>query len=308
MEFVSIACVTHGRPDLAVRCLQSCVEQNHPNKEIILLLNPADDKTESRIRSCFPDIKILKTGKNIGFFPALNRVIEKCSGDFVMIVDDDAWFLSPDSLTKLLQHFREEPDLGAVTCTLEGPDEPPASGSDRYIRAFTTGFTMLPRKVMTDWIGPVPELFFRSAGETFWCTQLWEQQRPVKRVADARMFHALAEQGRSITDWRFYGLRSQLLCAVMREPTMWLGPVLISKLIKSFGQYIRYRQIALWAKAWLSFIFHLPDAIRQRKPISVETRRLLRRLDKSPVSDLNQLPEWRKLGEKRTMFAASEAS
>jgi len=154
---------------------------------------------------------------------------------------------------------------------------------------------MFPRKVVTEWVGYFPELFFRSAGETFLCTQLWEQRRPVKRVTDVHMFHALAKEGRSIKDWRFYGLRSQLLCAVMREPATWLGPVLFSKMAKSFWQYLTYGQPALWLKAWLSFLVHIPEALRHRKPISSQTRRLLQRLDQSPVYNLSQLPEWQRL-------------
>jgi GT2 family glycosyltransferase len=212
-----------------------------------------------------------------------------------MIVDDDAYFLGNDALATLVAAFRKEPRLGAVTCTLEGPRERPAENVDRYISVFTTGFTMFPRKAITEWVGYFPELFFRSAGETFLCTQLWEQRRPVKRLASVKMFHALALEGRSIHDWRFYGLRSQLLCAVMREPAMWLGPVLLSKLVKSFSQFIGYRQIDLWVKAWSSFLIHLPEAIHQRRPISNATRAFLRFLDKTKVSNLEELAEWKDL-------------
>ena len=191
-ETVSIVCVTHGRPDLVLKCMQSCVEQDYPKKEIVLLFNPADETTEATVRTRFPEIKILTTDHNLGFFPALNVAIASSGGDYVMIVDDDAWFLGSDALTRLVGYFRDEPELGAVTCNLEGPNEHPITDGDRYIRVFTTGFTMIPRQVVTEWVGPIPNLFFRSAGETYWCTQLWEQRRPVKRVENVRMFHALA--------------------------------------------------------------------------------------------------------------------
>jgi GT2 family glycosyltransferase len=294
-ESVSVLCVTHGRPDLVMKCLRSCTEQDYPDKEIVLLLNPADETTEREIRRSFPAVRVLKTHQNIGFFPALNVAIANCNGDFVMIVDDDAWFLASNALSKLVQCFRDEPELGAVTCNLEGPNENPIKDGDRYIRAFTTGFTMLPRKVMTEWVGPVPDLFFRSAGETFWCTQLWEQRRPVKRVQDVRMFHELSMKGRSASDWYFYALRSQLLCAVMREPASWLLPVLASKMAKSLMTYLKRRHLLIWIKAWLSFLVHLPAALRLRRPVSSRTRRLLQRLDRSPVRSLAGLREWTSL-------------
>jgi GT2 family glycosyltransferase len=294
-ESVSVVCVTHGRPELMLECLRSCADQDYPNKELLVLFNPADAATEARVRDRFPQARLMSTHRNLGFFPALNLAIASCHGDYVMIVDDDARFTHMDALSKLVQQFRDEPKLGAVTCNLEGPSERPISGGDQYVRAFTTGFTMLPRKVMTEWVGPVPDLFFRSAGETFWCTQLWEQRRPVKRVEGVRMFHQLAMKGRSVRDWYFYALRSQLLCAVMREPADWLLPVLVSKAGKSLLTYARHGHLLIWAKAWISFLFHLPTAVQLRRPISSSTRRFLQRLDRSPVRSLSDLPEWQTL-------------
>ncbi len=293
---ISILCVSHGRPDLVMECLTSCDLQDYPQKEILVVLNPADSATELAIRASLPKVQILRTHQNIGFFPGLNLAIANSTGDYLMIVDDDARFLSSDALSGLAAKFRDEPRLGAVTCNLEGPHETPIHGSDQYIRVFTTGFTMLPRKVVTEWVGYIPDLFFRSAGETFWCTQLWQQRRPVKRVQNVRMFHALASKGRSTRDWHFHGLRSQILCALMREPISWMLPVLASKFVKSLLQLGKSGELNIWIRAWASSLFHLRDALKFRNPISPSTRRLLARLDRVPVLDIEALPEWQAAG------------
>ena len=290
---IAVLCVTHGRPEMLRQCLASCASQDHPHTEIIVIINPVDPASEQAAREAAPAAKIIRTHRNLGFFPALNLALANTEADYVMIVDDDAWFLANDALTRLVGKFQSEPRLGAVTCNLEGPTEKPITGGDRYIRVFTTGFTLMPRKAVTEWVGYIPDLFFRSAGETFWCTQLWEQRRPVKRVEDVRMFHALAMKGRSKRDWYFYALRSQVLCAVIREPAAWLPLVMASKFIKSFLQLVKLGWPLLWLHAWSSSLFHLPEALAARKPISSGTRKLLARLDASPVHDLDSLPEWR---------------
>jgi GT2 family glycosyltransferase len=294
-ESVSVVCVTHDRPDLLRQCLQSCVRQDYANKQVIVVINPNDAAAEAVVEEITPAAQVLSTQRNIGFFPALNLALAAAETDYVMIIDDDARFLSSNALSMLVDEFRLEPSLGAVTCSLEGPKEKPIDGQDRYVRAFTTGFTMFPRKVVTEWVGYVPDLFFRSAGETFWCTQLWEQCRPVKRLANVRMFHELSMKGRSTRDWYFHALRSQLLCAVMREPWLWLVPVLLSKFAKSFWQFLRSGKLTLWTQAWSSFLFHIGEALRLRKPISNRTRRLLHRLDRDKVYELSDLPEWKEL-------------
>jgi len=292
---IAILCVTHGRPALAAKCLASCAAQRHPSFEIVVIVNPVDAETEAAVRASAPAARIIRTHRNIGFFPALNLALANTDAAYVMIVDDDAWFLADDALDALVGEFKRSPELGAVTCNLEGPTETPINGGDRYIRAFTTGFTMMPRKVATEWVGYFPDLFFRSAGETFLCTKLWEQQRPVKRVEGVRMYHALAKQGRSSSDWLFHGLRSQLLCAVIREPASYLVPVLASKFFKSLAHYIRRGAFVIWLRAWLSFLALIPAALRLRAPISRQTRRLLRRLDSTVIHDRATCPEWRPL-------------
>lgn len=289
---ISVLCVTHGRPQLLAECLRSCVSQRYPRFEILVVLNPADDASERAVRETASDARIIRTHRNLGFFPALNLAIANTEADYVMIVDDDAYFLDDGALAALVEQFRREPSLGAITCNLEGPFETPISGGDRYIRAFTTGFTMMPRKVVTEWVGFFPDIFFRSAGETFLCTTLWDQQRPVKRVENVRMHHVLASEGRSQRDFLFHSLRSQLLCAVMREPAAWLIPVLASKFGKSFVFHLRRNALLIWAHAWLSFLCNLPTSFRFRRPISHTTRLLLQRLDGDVVRDLGQCPEW----------------
>jgi GT2 family glycosyltransferase len=275
------------------QCIQSCARQDYPRTEIVVIINPADLNSESAVLEAAPAARIIRTHKNLGFFPALNIALANTVAEYVMIIDDDAWFLFDDALSRLIAEFRKEPTLGAVTCNLEGPQESPITGGDQFIRAFTTGFTMMPRKVVTEWVSYFPDVFFRSAGETFLCTLLWEQCRPIKRVEGVRMYHALAMEGRSTRDWIFFGLRSQILCAVMREPTAWLLPVLASKFVKTVALSVRTRRLLLCLSAWCSALFWLPEALRWRRPVSYSTRRLLMRLGKRPVHDLASLPEWR---------------
>ena len=280
---VSVVCVTYTRRDLVLKCLKSCIEQDYPSLEILVVVNPSGDGTEEAIQQTFPEIRILRTHTNIGFFPALNLAIANTSGDYIMAVDDDAYFLKMDAITNLVNAFREEPRLGAVTCSLEGPHEVPTEGADRYISVFTTGFTMVPRQVYTHWAGYFPDIFFRSAGETYVCTRLWELGRPVKRLHNVRMYHERAWQGRSDRDWKFYGLKSQILCAFMRDPWYFLPFHLCSKGVRSLFQSIGWGHAGTWAQAWIGAFYHLPEALKLRQPIHWRTQRLLWRLRKEMI-------------------------
>ncbi len=286
---VSIVCVTHGRRQLLMRCLESCLQQDHRNLEIVVLLNPGDPEAESAIRDAMPQVKIVRTHRNVGFFPGLNLAIANTNGEYVMTVDDDAYFLSNDVLSQMLRAFAVEPELGGVTCNLEGPKETTISGDDRYIHVFKTGFTMVPKRAFTEWVGYYPDLFFRSAGETFLCTALWNQGRRVKCLVHARMYHDLAMQGRSDHDWKFYGMRSQALCVVLREPWFIVPFSLASKFCKSFLNFIKWGHLQTWFRVWWSILVHIPEVIPDRQPVTWNTYKLLRRLQTEVITDPAQL-------------------
>jgi GT2 family glycosyltransferase len=254
-----------------------------------VVVNPSGDGTEEAIRREFPTVNVIRTHENLGFFPALNLAIANTTGDYIMTVDDDAYFLDPHAITRLVKALEDEPKLGAVTCNLEGPTETPITGSDRYIHVFTTGFTMVPRKAFTEWVGYYPDMFFRSGGETYLCTTLWDLGKRVKRLHNVRMYHERAMEGRSDRDWKFYGLRSQILCVIMREPWFVIIPSLLSKWSKSLFQFIYWGYFFTWVRAWFSALFYTPAGLRLRRPIRWRTQKLLWRLRKNVVSDAASL-------------------
>ena len=281
---VSILCVTHNRRELLLECLASCRQQDYPPVELIVVDNASDDGTDEALRERFPEALLIRTHRNLGFFPALNLAIANARGDYLMTVDDDARFLHSDAVRRMVDAFRHEPDLGAVTCNIEGPRESPPAARDRYVHTFKTGFTMVPRQAFDTWVGYYPDVFFRSAGEQYLATALWNAGRPVKQLAGVRMHHALAMQGRSLWAWGFYGLRSQILVCMMRDPWYLVPPRLGAKFVNSLVHGIRKRDLRAWAAGWTNVWWHLPEALRLRRPIRWSTQRLLWRLRRDHVS------------------------
>jgi glycosyltransferase involved in cell wall biosynthesis len=287
---VSIVIVSHNRKELLNQCLQSCFTQEYPLLEVIIIDNASRDGTAAMVKSLYPKAKLLSMHDNLGFFPVLNMAIANSSGEYIMTVDDDAYFINNNVIDDLVYCFHTDASLGAATCNLVGPKETPIDKGDRFIDVFTTGFTMVPRKVFSEWVGYYPDVFFRSAGETYICTALWDMNKTVKRFQDIKMYHELAAKGRSDSDWKFYGLRSQLLCVVMREPLILVLPLLISKGIKSFFLFIKWGHFFTWFRVWGSFVIHLGDAFKRRNPISMKTWKLMKKLRSGYFTNINNLP------------------
>jgi GT2 family glycosyltransferase len=284
---VSIVCVTYGRRDFALRCLESCVTQDYVDLEVIAVVNPSGDGTEQAIADRLPQVRLMRAHRNLGFFTGLNLAIANATGDYVMTVDDDAYFLSRDAIRRLVAAMRREPQLGAVTCNLEGPTESPMTGGDRYVHLYTTGFTLMPRKVFTEWIGYYPDGMF-AGGESFMCADLWDRGLRVKRVTDVRMFHAKTQHGR-YGAWVEDTYRSQARYAIEKEPLPLVLPSLASKFARSFVQACRARRVGAWIRIWAEVVTSCPAALRKRKPIRWRTQRLLWRLRRDTVRDVEAL-------------------
>lgn len=278
---VSILCVTRNRREFLLRCLDSCARQDYSKLEFIVIDNASTDGTVNAVTEAFPNAKLIRTHRNIGFFPALNLAIANASGNLLMTVDDDAYFKQNDALSKMVDAFASEPGIGGATCNIEGPYEAPPTHEDRYVHSFKTGFAMLPREVFTEWVGFYPDVFFRSGGEQYISTALWDEGRPFKQLAHVWMYHAQTPKGRSSWDCAFFGYRSQILVSLMRDPWFIIPLRLVSKLLRSIWHTLRRRHLLEFVAclaAWCNVLLYIPYALRLRKPITLKTRRRLRQL------------------------------
>lgn len=272
---VSVLCVTRNRSKMLLRCLESCRQQDYPAVEFVIIDNASDDDTYETVATHYPEATLIRMPRNAGVYAALNVAIANSSGDYLMTVDDDAFFMADDALRRLVEALIEEPELGAVTCAIEGPHEAPLPKADRYVPTYKAGFTMIPRQAFLECVGYYPDIFRYSAGEEYVCTALWDQGKRVKQLADVRMYHARTLVGRAMWSWGFDGLRGQILVCWMRDPWCLVAPRVASKFVRSFVHCIRRRQLVGWVAAWTNVWLHVPEAIRQRRPIRLATRRLL---------------------------------
>lgn len=275
---VSVVCVTRNRRDLLLRCLESVASQRAVKTELVLVDNDSDDGTEAAVLGAFPQLRYIRLHKNIGFFPALNIAIANASGRYIFTIDDDAYFKTPNDLEHLLAAMNDSL-VDVVTCNIEGPRELPPEANNRYVHSFKTGFSLIRTEVLKSSIGYYPDLFFRSAGEAYLASKVWDLGRRVIQVSDVTIFHDQALQGRSVYDWNYYGHKSQIMLVFMRNSLVTILPRLASKFIKGLASSLdRGVPLSRWFSAWVGAFYSLPLALQYRDPIALATERLLRKL------------------------------
>ncbi|MDI1310118.1 MAG: glycosyltransferase [Methylotenera sp.] len=93
---VSIIIPVYNVENYLEECLLSAINQDYENIEIIVVDDGSTDssaKIVERFKSDYPQIKTIRT-KNQGLSAARNEGLELATGDYVLFLDSDDWFVS----------------------------------------------------------------------------------------------------------------------------------------------------------------------------------------------------------------------
>ncbi|SMC72781.1 glycosyltransferase family 2 protein [Pedobacter nyackensis] len=104
---ISIALCTYNGENYLIEQLDSLVNQDYPNLEIIVTDDRSSDQTVSIIQDYitkFPFVKLYQNAENLGYIKNFEKAIQLCSGDFIALSDqDDIWAL--DKISKMVDHI-----------------------------------------------------------------------------------------------------------------------------------------------------------------------------------------------------------
>ncbi|QGZ65036.1 glycosyltransferase family 2 protein [Paraburkholderia acidisoli] len=110
---VSLCVPTCDRPDLLVRCIDSCLAQTHTGIEIVIGDDSGDERTAQVIAERNGNDARIDYRRNL---PALGQarnvasLFERARGDKILLIHDDD-FLLADAIARLLAPWQRHPDL-----------------------------------------------------------------------------------------------------------------------------------------------------------------------------------------------------
>ena len=196
---VSCVVVTYN----ALPWIEPCLESVRDVRTVVVD-NGSTDGTPEVVRGSFPLVTLLE-GENRGLAAGWNRGLERSDGDYVLILNADAWLVG-DALDRLVEFAEGQPDVAVVGPRLLNPD----GTLQRSVRGFPTlwrlateylflrrvaprsellngfyaggfdhdhvrdadfvmGSCMLVRQAAIAEVGPLDEEFFLFSEETDWC-------------------------------------------------------------------------------------------------------------------------------------------
>lgn len=163
---VSICIVTRNRKDELLVALKSCFAQAYPALEVLVFDGASTDGTEAAVRKRHPAVRFFRFDEDPGFPILRNRGYAEAHGEYVVSLDDDAYFTDAGTMDQLVREFKAHPEAAAVALPFLLPEVLTARlGSGRtmgderptYLRAFT-GCAHAIRRDVALALGPYREI------------------------------------------------------------------------------------------------------------------------------------------------------
>ena len=290
---VSVIIPYFKRGEIFERGLDTVLNQEYDNKEIIVVDNHSQDGLRERISERRAGIKLIELPENGGACVARNAGARAASGDILVILDDDAGFLSPLELSKLVEIFDKRPDVHVVAFRICDPATGELCLRDwchpHYWKEFADtefetdhfgeGASALRREVFEKTGGYYERLFYGAEGLDM---ELRVMDRGFKIIytPHVRVWHEMSGEARTNHRQYYYFTRNFIWMAYKDYP-FWAGARFLAFKL-AMMLYLTVR-----AGSYRSFLEGIWDGVtglrrihQDRKPISRATMKRWLNLEK----------------------------
>ncbi|MEZ4526824.1 MAG: glycosyltransferase family 2 protein [Desulfobacterales bacterium] len=155
---ISLITVCRNSASTIENCIQSATNQNYPHLEYIIMDGGSTDGTVDIIKKYQNRITYWISEKDRGIFHAMNKGLQRASGDIIGFINADDFFASDDVLSEISAAL-ENTDYDGVYSDLIYVDQHDA---DRTVRYWKSG-EFSKKKMRFGWFPPHPTLYFRKS-------------------------------------------------------------------------------------------------------------------------------------------------
>jgi len=111
-RLVSILIINFNGAKWLVSCLNSLASVTYPNREVILVDNASSDES-LQIVERYRWVRLVRSEKNCGFAGGNNLGLRHCSGDYVLLLNNDTT-VAPGFLDPLAAYLDKNPHVGVI--------------------------------------------------------------------------------------------------------------------------------------------------------------------------------------------------
>lgn len=273
---VSVIITTRNRCDLLPRAIESVLWQDYPNREILVLDDASGDGTSDFVRANYPDIRLFRFEENRGLIAGRNFLMKEAGGEYIVTLDDDAYFLNQDAISKVVARMQRELRTAVIGFCIEERDGAGIDGelAEGYSHQFCGAGNCLRKGVFQKVGGYREEFGLRQGEEEDLALRLLEHGYYIGYSTSAIVVHTPSNRGRDFGLWHVSGPRNLLLRSWINEPFPWWLLTSVNSVIKSLIGGVRKGTLPYVLRGFGEAVRMLPQVSSIRRPVSSKTMRI----------------------------------
>lgn len=152
---ISVVIVSWNAKEYLRECLTSLKSDvSGPDCEVFVVDNHSTDGSQEMVSTEFPNVKLVRNEKNLGFAAANNIGIRRCSAEYVLLINSDV-VVKDNCIDMMFKYMNAHPDIGVL-----GPRIIDIKGNtQRSTMEFPTLWNTFCRALALDSIFPNSRLF-----------------------------------------------------------------------------------------------------------------------------------------------------
>lgn len=176
-----------GKYEDCLEAVQSALDQDYPNKEILFVDNGSDDNTVSILKNKFPKLKYIELDKNYGVTGGRNKGANFCKGELIFFLENDGAWANTTTISEVVELFDKYEKLGVLYTAVSGYDsgikdtpvdfvsEEDKKEEDVLISSSFRGGAAVIRNKLFSEIGGYPLDYFRQCEEKYFSLFTYEK-------------------------------------------------------------------------------------------------------------------------------------
>lgn len=235
---VSIISINYNQAQVTCEMVASLRQVTYPNLEILVVDNASPTDDPSSIAEQYPEVKLIRSAKNLGYAGGNNLGIREAKGKYLLFLNNDTE-VAPGFIEPLVELFEQNPEAGIASPKIifHGSDNVIQYAGSRGINPWTgrsvtigqleqdlgqyntstgtelaDGAAMMVPRAVIDEVGLMPEVYFLYYEELDWCEMIKRWGFTCHYVADSTIYHKESMSvGKSSVLKTYYMNRNRLL-------------------------------------------------------------------------------------------------
>lgn len=235
---VSVITLNYNQISVTCEFLESLKKVSYDPLEVIVVDNASREDPTEAITNAYPEVRLIRSDRNLGFAGGNNRGIEACHGDYVFIVNNDTE-VTENIIEKLLEPFQKDPLVGVVSPKIYYFHHPnviqyagfrrvnPFTGRNSAVgnkeedrgqydqpgyTPYAHGAAMMVSREVIRKVGMLPDIFFLYYEELDWSVQIVSAGYKIFYQPEAGLYHKESvTTGKESTIKTYYQNRNRIL-------------------------------------------------------------------------------------------------